>query len=79
MGRVRYLIDTVFGQLTDRCQMKRVWARDAWHLWSRLLRKVLSHTLALLLNQTSPERLQLAKLILDDLARSDSAVDISDE
>ena len=44
--RLRYRIDTVFGQLVDRYRAKRVWARDAWHLWSRLLRKVLSHTLA---------------------------------
>jgi len=49
LSRVRYRIDTVFGQLADRCAVKRVWARDAWHLWSRLLRKVLMHTLAVLL------------------------------
>jgi hypothetical protein len=28
LGRVRYLIDTIFGQLTDRCQRTRVWTRD---------------------------------------------------
>jgi hypothetical protein len=63
LSHVRYRIDTVFGQLTERYHAKRIWARDAWHLWSRLLRKVLSHTLALLLNQASPERLQLARLV----------------
>jgi Transposase DDE domain len=63
LSHVRYRIDTVFGQLTERYHAKRIWARDAWHLWSRLLRKVLSHTLALLLNQASPERLQLAGLL----------------
>ncbi|HEX4207928.1 MAG TPA: transposase [Ktedonobacteraceae bacterium] len=41
LGRVRYLIDTVFGQLTDRCTIKRVWARDLWHLRNRLLRVIL--------------------------------------
>ena len=46
LSRFRYRIDTVFGQLVDRYRAKRVWARDAWHLWGRLLRKVLSHTLA---------------------------------
>ena len=51
LGRVRYLIDTVFGQLTDRCQMKRVWARDLWHLRNRLLRFILMHTLCFRLNQ----------------------------
>lgn len=50
LSRVRYRIDTVFGQLVDRCAVKRVWARDMWHLCSRLLRKVLMHTLVILLN-----------------------------
>jgi len=50
LSRVRYRIDTVFGQLVDRCAVKRVWARDLWHLSSRLLRKVLMHTLVILLN-----------------------------
>ncbi len=51
LGRVRYLIDTVFGQLTDRCQMKRVWARDLWHLRNRLLRYLLMHTVCFFCNQ----------------------------
>jgi hypothetical protein len=63
LSHVRYRIDTVFGQLSERYHAKRVWARDAWHLGSRLLRKVLSHTLAVLLNQATPERLQLATLL----------------
>jgi hypothetical protein len=46
LSRFRYRIDTAFGQLVDRYRAKRVWARDSWHLWSRLLRKLLSHTLA---------------------------------
>ncbi len=49
--RVRSLVDTVFGQLTDRCQMKRVWARDLWHLRNRLLRFFLMHTMCFLFNQ----------------------------
>jgi Transposase DDE domain len=51
LGQVRYRIDTVFGQLTDRCQLKRVWARDLWHLRNRLLRAILMHTLCVWLNQ----------------------------
>ncbi|HEV2461154.1 MAG TPA: IS982 family transposase [Ktedonobacterales bacterium] len=50
LSRVRYRIDTVFGQLVSRCDVKRVWARDLWHLSNRLLRKVLMHTVAVLLN-----------------------------
>src|SRR5262249_36175325 len=50
LSRVRYRIDTAFGQLVHRCHIKRVWARDRWHLCSRLLRNVLMHTLAVLLS-----------------------------
>ena len=64
LSRVRYRIETVFGQLVGRYQAKRVWARDLWHLCGRLLRKVLSHTAALLLNRAAgnPPR-QLARLL----------------
>lgn len=51
LGQVRSLVDTVFGQLTDRCQLKRVWTRDLWHLRNRLLRTLLMHTLCVWLNQ----------------------------
>jgi hypothetical protein len=62
LSRLRYRIDTVFGQLVDRYQAKRVWARDDWHLRARLLRKVLSHTVAFLLNQSQGNSpLQLTK------------------
>ncbi len=64
LSRVRYRIDTVFGQLVDRCAVKRVWARDLWHLCSRLLRKVLMHTLAVLLNvELGNPPLQLAQVV----------------
>lgn len=64
LGRVRYRIETVFGQLVDRCGAKRVWARDLWHLRNRLLRMVLMHTIAVLFNiQDEHEPLQLAQLV----------------
>jgi hypothetical protein len=64
LSRVRYRIDTTFGQLVERYHAKRLWARDTWHLLSRLLRAVLSHTLAILLNtRLGNEPLQLAKLL----------------
>jgi hypothetical protein len=50
LSRVRYRIDTVFGQVVERCTLKRVWARDTWHLGNRLLRAVLMHTLAVFFN-----------------------------
>jgi hypothetical protein len=49
----RRRVETVIGQLVGRYHLKRVWARDAWHLWSRWLRKLLSHTIAVLLCQRS--------------------------
>lgn len=65
LSRVRYRIDTVFSQLTGRYCIKRVWARDLWHLTSRLLRKVLSHTVAFLLNhRMGNQPLQLSKLLI---------------
>ena len=66
LSRLRYRIDTVFSQLTERYCVKRVWARDMWHLASGLLRKILSHTVALLLNHRSLGNppLQLSKLLL---------------
>ena len=64
LSRLRYRIDTVFSQLTGRYSVKRVWAKDLWHLTGRLLRKVLSHTVAFLLNHRSGNPpLQLAKLL----------------
>jgi hypothetical protein len=64
LSRVRYRIDTVFGQLVDRCDVKRVWARDRWHLSNRWLRKVLMHTLAVLLNvDLGNPPLHLAQLV----------------
>jgi Transposase DDE domain len=64
LSRVRYRIDTVFGQLVDRCAVKRVWARDLWHLGSRLLRKVLMHSLTILLNvEIGNPPLQLAQVV----------------
>lgn len=64
LGRVRYRIDTVFGQLTDRCGAKRIWARDLWHLRNRLLRMVLMHTICVLFNlQEQAPPLQLDRLV----------------
>jgi hypothetical protein len=64
LGRVRYWIDTVFGQLVERCQAKRVWARDLWHERNRLLRMVLMHPLAVFFNiQEVAPPLQLERLV----------------
>ena len=64
LSRFRYRIDTIFSQLTGRYSVKKVWAKDLWHLAGRLLRKILSHTVAFLLNHRVGNRpLQLAQLL----------------
>jgi Transposase DDE domain len=64
LNRLRWRIETVAAQFVERYQMKRVWARDVWHLTSRVLRNVLSHTVCILLNcQADRPPLQLARLL----------------
>jgi hypothetical protein len=60
----RRRIETVIGQLVARYHLKQVWARDAWHLWSRWSRKLLSHTMAVLLcQQAGLPPLRFAQLV----------------
>jgi hypothetical protein len=62
--QARRRIETVIGQLVERYHAKRVWARDAWQLWSRWQRKLLSHTLAVYLcQQTGLGSLRFADLL----------------
>ena len=51
--QTRRRIETVLGRLTERYHAKRMWARDLWHLSARWLRKLVSHTMVLLLCQRS--------------------------
>lgn len=63
---LRRRVETVGSQLVERYHLKRVWARDEWHLTSRFLRKLLSHTVAVLLCQhqgLSP--LRFSELLVD--------------
>ena len=46
----RRKIETVIGQLTDRFHIQKVRARDMWHLSHRVIRKILSHTISVVLN-----------------------------
>jgi hypothetical protein len=50
LSRLRQIIEPVIGQLATRFNCQTTWARDLWHLTSRLARKLLSHTTAVLLN-----------------------------
>jgi hypothetical protein len=63
-SRVRYRIETVFGQLTEHGAWKNLRARDLWHLFSRLLRLVLMHTMCIFFNQQLENPpLQLVRLV----------------
>ena len=64
LSRLRQLIEPVIGQLATRFNIERTWARDLWHLSSRITRKILSHTVAALLNwRAGNPMLQLDRLI----------------
>jgi hypothetical protein len=43
LASLRYRIETVNSQLAVRYHRKQTWARDAWHLIHRVIRKILSH------------------------------------
>jgi hypothetical protein len=62
----RRRIETVIGQLVGRYQAKKVRAREAWPLYSRWMRKVLSHTIAFFsCQQVGLPPLQFAELLVD--------------
>jgi hypothetical protein len=62
----RRKIETIIGQLVERYKAKKVWAKDRWHLISRWLRKLLSHTFAVYLcQQVDLPPLRFARLVTD--------------
>jgi hypothetical protein len=65
LKRMRRLIETVIGQLVERFSIEKVWARDQWHLTSRLNRKLLAHTVCRWLNRYSPDPLQFELLVAE--------------
>jgi len=66
LTRMRRRIETVIGQLVGRFNAKKVWAMDRWHAVSRWLRKMASHTMAVLLcRQQGLPPLRFAELIDD--------------
>lgn len=60
----RELVETVIGQLTDRFGIGRIRARDLWHLTSKLSRKILAHTVAVLFcREANDNSLRFERLI----------------
>jgi Transposase DDE domain len=46
LSKKRQKIESIFSQLVERYKMKVVRSRDTWHFSSRFIRKILSHTMA---------------------------------
>lgn len=66
LSRLRQVIEPVIGQLATRFNCQTTWARDLWHLTSRIARKLLSHTTAVLLNwRHGNDPLKLDLLVTD--------------
>ena len=64
--KIRRLVETVIGQLTDHLHIAKVRARDLWHLTSRINRKILAHTMGIYLNRMLGRApLQFDGLIVD--------------
>lgn len=60
---VRRRIEDPIGQLVERYRCRRIKVKDLWHLEHRLVRKILSHTVAVWMNITEGHRpLQLERL-----------------
>ena len=56
--------DIASGQLSERPAIKRVWARDVWHVSRRLPPNMLVHTASILLKvERGSQPLHLAQLL----------------
>lgn len=47
----RRLVETVIGQLTEQFNIEKIRARDVWHLTNRIGRKILAHTVGMMINK----------------------------
>ena len=47
----RRLIERVIGQLSQQFNIEKIRARDRWHLTNRIGRKVLAHTVGIMINK----------------------------
>lgn len=64
--KIRKVIETVGSHLTERFSLNKIRVRDLWHFQSRLIRKILAHTVAVFLNlQLGRKPLDLDGLVLN--------------
>lgn len=47
----RRLVETVIGQLSQQFHIEKIRARDLWHLTNRIGRKILAHTVGMMINK----------------------------
>ncbi len=47
----RRLVETVIGQLAEQFHIEKIRARDRWHLTARIARKILAHTVGIVINK----------------------------
>ena len=50
LNRLRRRVETVISQLCGRFHLQRIRVRNLWHLQSRLIRKILAHTMCVFFN-----------------------------
>lgn len=64
--RIRKVMETVGSHLTERLNITKIRVHDLWHFQSRLMRKILTHTVAVFLNwQLNRKPLDLDGLVIN--------------
>lgn len=64
--KIRKVVETVNSHLTERLNITKIRVHDLWHFQSRLIRKILAHTVAVFLNlQLNRKPLDLDGLVLN--------------
>jgi Transposase DDE domain len=63
MYGARRIVETVISQCTERFNLQKHGAKNIWHLKSRIYRKIVCHTLCIMINRTLGNNLDIAKLI----------------
>jgi len=64
--KIRKVVETVNSHLTERLNITKIRVPDVWHFQSRLIRKILAHTVAVFLNlQLNRKPLDLDGLVLN--------------
>ncbi len=64
--KIRKVVETVGSHLTERLNINKIRVHDLWHFQSRLMRKILTHTVAVFLNlQLKRKPLDLDGLVLN--------------